>query len=330
LLALALAISLGALGRSAPSHAQDTDPGDFQFLVDVIDPLRKPMCVGEKRDYLVRILEKGTIGSNQRIEDASITLGPGTTVNGQVADTSIADVASARTMLINSPSPTLIRPAVVAFTVKALKAGSTTIDFTASISFRSITIRAFPFTGVPITVEKCKYKASGVLEGAIIFPAGDGTFLGMIDEAEMTADPSGHYTGATTVSWIDAPTYLDDLCTIVFSLTPTTDADLSADIDESSQLVMDMDVRIPEISYNSDCHGVSRTGVLTESGLEQLQIAAPASGGIVTQADGLGYFHHAVFIVIPEEEQPVAFKPGDALVGWAILPNLFGELLALR
>jgi hypothetical protein len=319
LIALMLALGSGNAAGSTSARAQDEDPDGFQFLVDVISPLAKPLCIGETRDISVRILERGTIRANEPMENASITLGPGTSVTGEVADTAIAQITSARTLLINSPSPTRARPGVVSFTVKALKAGKTAIDFSGVVKFQNLTIQAQPFKGVPIEVLNCKFKVTAVHQAVV---AGGGHFnvVAMMDEAEIRADPQGHFTGTAPVRWAGASATIPP-CFVTIKVAGSTQAELSADMNESGQLALKLNLQAPETSTTATCAGVTRTET-TPLSAEPLELDVPNAGGVVTLAQGLIFMTahmpgSAMIIVIPEEDQATGYR--DSL----ILLNLF-------
>ena len=276
LLALTLALTLGSVAQTAPAQTQAQD---FHYLVDVINPTYT-LCLDESQDILVRILVSGSIGTKESIEKASITLGEGTTVTAVVSDASIGDITSARTMVINSPIPSLIRPGVVAFTFKAKKAGETTITFYGDIGEFGYTFRAQPAIAL-VTVENCPYN----IKTTSHFKVQGEDYTGQMDWTELTADQNGKYTGKGTVTWFAhwqvVPPGTGANVTCVSTLTaPPSRADITGQVNDKGRLVLDVTYQPPKAPFwHVVCGPIPPIDRPIKLAPAPLKISVPASTG---------------------------------------------------
>ena len=235
-LALTLALSFGSLAQPAPAQTQ---PADFAYQVDVVNPTYT-MCLDDTRDMLVRILVSGNIDPNGSMDKATLTLSGGTTLTGLVADSSVGDFTTAHTQLINSPSPSLIRPALVAFTFKAKKAGETTVTFDADILEFGRHFQAQP-AAVVVTVENCPYD----IKTTSHFKIKGEDYTAEMDWTELKAKANGDYVGQGEVTWFAhwqvVPPGLGAGITCVTTLTaPPSLANLTGKVNDKGQLVVNI------------------------------------------------------------------------------------------
>ena len=331
-IALVLALAIGSAGQTQLAQAQDDDAEYYYHLW--ANPVIYRVCKDETKEISIRILVTGSVGPNQRFEDAAITLGRGTTITGDVQDASIADFTAARTQLINSPSPSLIRPALVVFTVKGKEKGETTINFTGSVVEFGRTIRAKPVE-VIVEVEICTEVVTTIGEWQIPGPANI-SIVAISDDAEVKADEQGTYTGSTVVNWVLTSGQVLDC--IPQSVTTSSQLDWTGQKDDNGQLTLDGIYKSAAMSLPVYCVG-SEGGVASGSTPIQLtadpvQVSTLSEGGVFKQPQVLegpeGPISGSVtIIVVPEEGQAVSFIPWDYHVSWDDFSSLFGVLLAL-
>jgi hypothetical protein len=201
-IALILALNLGSLPAV---KAQETVYSSF---VDVIDPSPLTMCIGETTEFLVQILWTNTPVSdindvpNDANNKGAITLGQGASITGEVSNSNVGDFTTAHTMLINSPSPSLVRPAMVSFTFKAKKTGETSITFTGDVVENGQTFRAKPSQPVRVKIIPCKYMVIAISRWSASYPGGSIKISGDVYNAYIKADPEGSFRGTGDVVYI--------------------------------------------------------------------------------------------------------------------------------
>jgi len=334
LIALLLALSIGSVSQTAPAQAQeDEDDVKYQFLVDVENPSGKALCIGESRDYRVRILETGTIGPNEPIVNASITIAGKTNIKADLADSNIASLGTPSTVLINSPSARGLRPAAVTFKIKAKKVGKTTITFSAEVEYYGHMTKTLPYPPVPIEVRNCKFKVNTIGQWIRVNSGSSSSAMAVIDGAEIKADAQGQYTGSASVNW--GSTYVIEGCTTTNSIT-TGQAELTGAMNESGQLAMNLTFEPSEWSSSFSCPyvGGNQSGS-SQITLDPLSLSLPSSGGVATQSQRFVTESDMlpgsmVIVVIPEEDEAVAFIPDNHVASWDDFSSLFGGLLALH
>ena len=246
--ALVLAFAFGSVSQTAPVQAQD-DQVNYQFVIDIANPSSKFLCIGESREYRVRILEKALILPNEPTINASVTLAGKTSITGNIENPSVADFTSLNPVLINSPSARGLRPGAVTFTVKGKTAGDATLSFSGGVEYYNHMTIAYPLTGLPLKVINCKYKVhmdSKWSTGMTITATLDGV---------MQADENGAYHGTADVTWVTSK-----LCGIVSPISPST-AEMTGALNGDDQLV----VKITFGSARSSGGGVCVKGVTTKN-----------------------------------------------------------------
>src|SRR5687767_11673297 len=91
-----------SIGQSSQVQAQGTEA----FRVDVISP-KLVVCVGEKINYRVVILDSESVAAGDPYEYAMTTMARGTEVTAQSLDSSVGDFTTARLQLSYSPFPAM-------------------------------------------------------------------------------------------------------------------------------------------------------------------------------------------------------------------------------
>jgi hypothetical protein len=200
-IALMLVLAIASTSETAPAQAQD-GAEEYYYQVDVINPLDKTMCIDQTRDYHIRILVSGTIGPNDSIKDASLTLGAGTTITGEVSGSDVAEFTTARTVQVNSPDPGRIGPATAGFTLKAKREGRATITFSAKVVEFGHTFTARPFPPITVKVIPCNYKVS--TSSLWLFRGKGGTAFAsaFITGAKLPADQKDIADVTVNVVWV--------------------------------------------------------------------------------------------------------------------------------
>jgi len=282
LLALAVALTLGSLSPAAPAHSQVA----FLYLVDVINP-PLTFCVGGARDISVRILVNGPIGPGGAADDATLTLGGGTTISAVVADANIGDITSARAQLLNSPDARQARPGSVAFTFTGKKAGQTKIAFFGDVGGIGQTIKARPST-LSVTVVECPYQ----IKTTSTFKMPGESYTASMDWTDLTVDPNGQFNATGNVTWegqwqVIPPGVDAGGVTCSTTLTaPSSAAYITGKVDAKRLLALDIifnPVKAP--SWHVVCGGVPPIDRNEfKLALERLKFTVPLpAGGTVTK-----------------------------------------------
>jgi hypothetical protein len=285
---LVLALVVQSTSVIVPARAQN----DWQYLVDILNFPPETLCVRQSTDYLVHIVPKGSIGLGDQHGNVSMELFAGTTVAGVVADSSIADLTPIHGMSTNNPDPSLRRPGIITFALKAKKAGRTTITFSADVVEFGSTFKAHPYT-VDVNVQECAFKVTIKSHWQV---PGLG-YAAIIDEADLKPDAAGNYTGTAKVTWSGwwdvIPAGINTGITCTTKLTaPPSQAYLTGKMSESGFLEVNVTYRSNPSSWSAVCRDTSGAtppsitpGMLTP---DSLKISIPvAIGGVSTQPQAL-------------------------------------------
>ena len=246
--ALVLVLVAQSAGYVVPAQAQD----DTQYLVDILNFPPETLCIGQSTHYRVHVVPKGSKGF------VSMELLKGTTITGQAADPSIADLTSAHSISANTPDAGAIGPRVIDFTVKAKRIGRTTITFSADIAEFAHTFKAHPYT-VDVNVQKCNFKVTIRSHWEV----SDLAYMAVIDDADLIPDATGNnYTGIATVTWsgwwdVIPPGFSADVtCTTTLTSLPSQ-AYLTGTIDDSGNLDVDVTYRSNPAAWRAVCRNSS-------------------------------------------------------------------------
>ena len=230
----------------------------------------------------------------------------------------------------------------VPFLFTADKPGKVTLKFTAPVKNSWIGSNE-EVIGSGVTVQKeitftvipCKFKVKTLLK----FPVPDLYKISVIsDDAEMKGDETGSFTGAATMSWVYSEVFQD--CDFSISATDSQ-ADLAGQLDDDGgQLAVTQNFQPTTVATSICCPVVGCRSASDQGTVDPLIFSIAATGGVVTQTvTGQGVSGLATIVVIPEEDEAVAFN-ADSLTAltssawWARLrdnfPWSYSALWALR
>jgi len=271
------AIFLGSL--SQPSLAQAA-PARAKYAYFVFATLPKSygtICVGDNVPISVRVAR-----TSIDIQTDSMNIS-GIWVAGSVQDPGIGKLIIAR----KETGFDYEQPGIAGFIFHAEKPGKTTLFFNAEIRYYQSTILKWIYgpakiaqsNPVEVTVEVCKYKVSVVSH----WEFNGLNYMAIIDQAGMSADAPGHFTGTAQVFWvIRLPP--GNPCPSV--TTSTSQADLTGVMDaDGQQLVVDLAYQVAELqtqTYDSNCDANSTmVDFYTPA---PLTLSMPSFGGTSTQS----------------------------------------------
>ena len=210
------------------------------------------ICFHEKVSYTVHVFRK-----IQAVSPGALI--PGISridVHAQITDSTVITGGNDIHVLhADLSDPEALEPLVVYLNMTAQnKVGSTTITFVVDV---------IPFTRiikeVPVKVESCKVKVSWINNWGPI-TAGTGGSVGIsghFDEAVLTADDNGHYTGTTKVTWkpsISLPPRCAPHDTI-----EATDVDIKGDIDQNGMLKLTLTFQGASLEEDHACGNIHHT-----------------------------------------------------------------------
>jgi hypothetical protein len=305
LFALLLAFVMGNAGR--PPLAQ-ADGEKIGYVVFATTDRPGPICLGRYANILA--LVKADIF--RKGETPGTTSSPGywsfQWVNGTVQDPDIGTLVPERSRAsLLGDNPTMAH-----FYFTARKVGTTTLSFKADIPASSTSVEFTNTASQPmrVTVIPCKFMVSSITtfpgnDNPGAYQQSDPAIVVRMDQAEVTADANGQFTGSATLHWIGTTSTTVEpggSCTIAEKFAVTTQASISGDI-LAGQLTLDVTYKEPGVaSHNESCGGASLPMVEKPYRLSQVRISLPASGGVtpLTQTqDQDSRLSTGVFVVIP-------------------------------
>jgi len=230
----------------------------------------------------------------------------------------------------------------VPFLFTADKPGKVTLRFTASVKNSWIGAKE-EVSGSGVTVQKeitftvnpCKYKVKTLLK----FPVPDIYKISVIsDDAIMKGDETGNFTGSATMAWVYSEVVQD--CDFSISAMDSL-VDLSGQLDEDSgQFMATQTFQPTTVAVTMCCPLVGCRSASDQGSLDPLTFSVASTGGVLTQAaTGQGVSGSATIVVIPEEDQAVAFHADDMTAFlpsawraalWEDFPWSYGALRAFR
>lgn len=346
-IALVLVLVIGSAGQAPMAKAAPAAIDDVNFKLNIYPEKLPKICTKKKLTLYTSVsktIYKGLIGPDgKEIPIAGqkpaapnivgfVNTGPGT----------LEKVSEGGGGLLSLPGQDV-------FTFKSDETGKAILQFTTLV--KSIWIGANEKLAgevllteyVTVQVINCKFKVKAIQQ-AIVAGGGNFNIVAMPDEVEITGDEQGHFTATTPVNWVGATSNVG-ICSASINVASTTQANLTADMDESGQLTGSLSIEAPETMVTATCVGVSNTSPMSLSA-DPLIFSVPSSGGVVKIAQGFVFETanmpgSAVIVVIPVEDETAVFIPGDhetrvgpLFRGWATqwdgFLSLFGALLALR
>jgi hypothetical protein len=155
--------------------------------------------------------------------------------------------------------------------------------------------------------------------------------VAVADEAMVTADADGHYTGSASVNWVG--TGSGD-CVFPVQIS-SGQIHYTGEINESGQLVMNQTYEPVENSWNYVCgnHSGWGKGLFTS---DSISVSISSSGGVATMPHVLNVIWwipmsgSVTTVIKPEEEEAVAFNPGSHETSWNDILTLLGFSLVLH
>lgn len=251
----------------------------------------------------------------------------GVYVEADSTDKSVGDFVGAgrvrTTVSLDSELSTLT---AAKFRFKAGKPGKTTLYFDGLVGTEHAAVQ------LDVKVLPCRFKLNSVS----VFRVGM-TSVGTMD-GEIEADEQGNFTGSATVNWVTSM-----LCGISSPIAPGK-ADMAGTINESGQLVGEI-MFGPITSVGGGPCGTVSVTTSNFGILDPLTIRASSEGvSVYTQPQAINatngsFTGTATIVVIPEEEEGVAFNPNSRAAlspssWWTKLrgnhPWLYDTLLALH
>ena len=228
------------------------------------------------------------------------------------------------------------------FTFTSNKPGKVTLKFTAPVRNSWIGVNE-EVIGSGVTVQKeitlnvipCKYKVKTVLK----FPVPDLYKISVIsDDAVMKGDETGSFTGSATMAWVYSEVFQD--CDFSISAADSP-ADLNGQLDDDGgQLAVTQNFQPTTVAVTMCCPIVGCSSASDQGSVDPLIFSVASTGGVITKtATGQGVSGSATIVVIPEEDEAVAFKADSLAVlsssaRWARLwdnfPWSYSALWALR
>lgn len=320
-IALALALVIGSVGQTHPAHAAPAHEV-ITWYMDVINP-KTTICVGETVEYRVKAFFVNTVEprsewalSGVKIEATSSNKSAGNFKK----DTAITGFANEDLV-------------TAGFSFTAKKPGKTNLYFEGLVD-KKFTSTYVSFT-VPVKVIPCKFKVKTVLQ----FPVPDLYNITVIsDEAVMTADEAGAFTGSATMSWVYSEVFQD--CDFSISATDSQ-VDLTGQLDDNGgQFVATETFQPTTVTDTACCPVVGCVSYSAQGSLYPLTFKVASSGGVAIQTvTGEGVSGLAHIVVIPEEDEVVAFNTDNRAAlspsaWWTMLwddfPWAYSVLLVLR
>ncbi len=343
---LDLALALVGTNQAPPAQSASDDPAKVEFELKVYPEAPLPICIKDTlRLYvgLSRSIRTKINGMERNLYGGLIS---GVVIRGSVKNPSIGTLTPPESSGGYDLSALIVADADFVFTAK--KAGRTTLKFVGEVgsywdgSGRTQTLsRSYPVrVEVPVKVIPCKFKVNTTGQWIRVVEGAGASAMAVIEGAEVKADEQGHFAVSANVEW--GSTYYVEGCATTNSI-PTSQASLTGDINESGQLTMNLAFEPTEWLYSLSCpYGAGASGT-TSITLDALSLSSPASGGVFTQSQRLVTQDDMmpgsiIVVVIPEEDEAVAFKGSDqvmqvayalqlAEISRGIFPGFFSDLL---
>lgn len=345
---IALSLTLVLVGANQPPTAQSAsdNPDKVGFELKVYPEAPLPICIKDTVRFYVglsRSVRKKINGKEWNLPRGLIS---GVAIRGSVTNPSIGALTPPESSGGYDVSDLLLADADFMFTAR--KAGKTTLQFVGEVrsywdgSGRTQTLsRPYPVhVEVPVKVIPCKFKVNTTGQWIRVLDGAGASAMAVIEGAEIKADEQGHFAVSARVDW--GSTYYVDECATTTSI-PTSQANLTGDIDEDGQLTMNLTFEPTEWLGSLSCPYVGGGSSTTSVTLDALSLSSPASGGVFTQSQRLVTQDDMmpgsiIVVVIPEEDEGVAFQGSDQVmqVDYAvqlaemsrdIFPGFFSDLL---
>lgn len=303
-IALVLLFTFGS--TSLPSAARAA-PANVKVLYSVVAERDKKgsICVGEFAT--IKVLVKAHVERDDQLDLEGVWVHRW--VRGSVQGVGGLFPERTRASLLGD------NPTAAKFTFRASKPGKATLTFAGEFPRWLLPgVDLIESNPVEVTVIPCKFKVKTVLS----FNPGIYTITVISDEAVMTRDEAGAFTASSIMHWVYSN----------FSIPCSVSA-----ADSSVDLTGNLDDEGGQFAGSETFGPVTPVGCGGSGGgaISPLQFKVASSGGVSTSsATAAPLSGSATIIVVPEEDQAVAFIPGSHEARWDDFSSLFGALLTLR
>jgi len=330
--ALVLLLIIGTVNPTSSAQAAPAGSTELSFFMNVVkEGASKPVCIGELVHINVLVYRLKLINGVSEAPEA-IT---GISVIGVVDNPNIGQISPGENTTIWASA---IYPGAADFVFTAEKPGETIVAFSGMIvnsgwfgtnwggSSQIVSDQ------VNVKVIPCKFKVETFGQW---YEASDGasySIAAVSDEAMVTADADGHYTGSASVNWIGTG-YVEG-CVFPVQIS-SGQIHYTGEINESGQLVMNQTYEPVENSWNYVCgNGTgSGKGLFTS---DSIIVSISSSGGVTTMPHMIDVIWwipmsgSVTNVITPEEDTAVAFNPASQETSWNDILNLLGVSLVLH
>ncbi len=282
---IALALTIGSTGQPPPAQAAPARAKYAYFVFATLPKSYGTICVGDNVPISVNVVLTST-----EIQSDSLNIS-GIWVAGSVQHPGIGKLIGAR----KKTGFDYQQPGIADFIFHADKPGKTTLTFKAEIHYYQSTILKWIYgpakiaesNPLDVTVEVCKYKVSVVSH----WEFNGVNYMAIIDQAEMSADAPGHFSGTAQVFWVIRLSPGNPCPSVT---TSTSQADLTGSMDADGQhLVVDLGYHLLDTYWNYDIWDTTVSACSARSQTHELYTPAPLTlslpsyGGVSTQSQAL-------------------------------------------
>lgn len=284
LIAVAIFIAGQAtLARAAPAVLPPRTTIGREYRLFAAPSGRTSLCIGQTAHFYVSVSEVVTRRTGSLTYEVSTAQG-GEEITTAVGSPNIGTL---------SPSTAVTRfqggSAQVDFTFKGTSRGLTTITFShAALAPLGGASSIDPASDVVVQVQvrKCRFRVR--THGRWLLPDGfRPSMVASMDNAEMTSDANGVYSGRGSVSSFARPTLFVG-CNVVMSVSPSV-ATLSGQFDNNGGLEMDIGYETVTAQTQVTCI-IPRGGNDGPATPDPILLTMPASGGVATRSQVLAAY----------------------------------------
>jgi len=315
LMLAALVMSQFSLVRAIP--LADFTLVNFSLYAAPEGPLK--ICVGESVKFYVSVKRtideyKSSKFSTPKEDDVTAA-----NVEGEVLDTKIGKIspASRETNFKTGDSPNAI------FTFRAIKKGETDIVFKTVINTFWIGKNGPTETldkdykvnkqFVKVTVKQCKFKVSVNSKWSIPGEA-NLSYVAEVNEAKVTGDEQGHFTGSAKVNWTSNAGGVEN-CSGTSTVEPSP-VNITGDMNQNDEIELTFTFQSAQNTIAAKCGDASGSTKISLTP-DSLKLAVTSDGGASSQSQALRgpeTISGTAFIdIVPDDEGAVAFSQDSAL-----------------
>jgi hypothetical protein len=321
-IALLLAFNIGSAGQPPSAQPSQTDDNNAKFYMVLINP-KTTLCTGESHTYTVVIngqfMAEGAWSKARAINGVNIEAYADPRSLGTFYD---AEKNGKGGSVYEETSESYLRPISVDFVFTAgKKPGKGALTFQGLVKGYAASVGYVSVPPLPVKVVPCKFKVRTIGEAdAMIY-----NITVISNDAIMTADAAGSYTGSGSLYWVYSKAAVP--CSTFAISAADSQVNLTGKLDDEGQQLAVTETFTPTtVSLNASCALGSYSGQQTGS-LGPLTFSVASSGGVITQSlKATGISFSARVSVTPEEDTAAAFIP-DTMASQAGWP--FSGLTAL-